>query len=79
MVPSPWSLIHDTRGGCPYVPGYYFSFFNNIALILITNYYFSFFNNTALIIFFLFMWQQIEINNMLNLAVANQQRNDLTA
>ena len=78
MVPSTWSLIHDTRGGCPYVPGYYFSFFNNIALILITNYYFSFFNNTALIIFFLFMWQQIEINNMLNLAVANQQKNDLT-
>ena len=28
--------------------------------------------------FFLFMWQQTEINNMLNLAVANQQRNDLT-
>ena len=29
--------------------------------------------------FFLFLWQQTEINNMLNLAVANQQRNDLTA
>ena len=52
----------------------------NTALILITNYYFSFFNNTALInVFFLFLWQQNEINNMLNLAVANQQRNDLTA
>ena len=25
------------------------------------------------------MWQQTEINNMLNLAVANQQRNDLNA
>ena len=25
------------------------------------------------------MWQQTEISNMLNLAVANQQRNDLTA
>jgi len=24
------------------------------------------------------MWQQTEINNTLNLAVANQQRNDLT-
>ena len=29
--------------------------------------------------FFLFSWQQNEINNMLNLAVANQQRNDFTA
>ena len=28
--------------------------------------------------FFLFPWQQNEINNILNLAVANQQRNDLT-
>ena len=65
-----WSPIHYTRGGCSYVPGYYFSFFNTTALILITNYlhkqntaliliknyYFSFFNNTALInVFFLFM------------------------
>ena len=72
MVPSTWSLIHDTRGGCPYVPGYYFSFFNNTALILITNYYFSFFNNIALIFFFLFMLQETEINNMLNLAGVNQ-------
>ena len=69
MVPSTWSLIHDTRGGCLYVPDYYFSFFNNtalilitnylykqnIALILITNYYFSIFNDTALIIFFFFL------------------------
>ena len=52
----------------------------NTTLILIRNYYFSFFNNTALInVFFLFLWQQNEINNMLNLAVANQQKNDLTA
>ena len=29
--------------------------------------------------FFLFLWQQTEINNMLNLVVANQQMNDLTA
>ena len=94
MVPSKWSPIHNTRGGCLYVPGYCFSLFNNTALILktnylhkqnttlilIRNYYFSFFNNTALInVFFLFLWQQNEINNMLNLAVANQQRNDLTA
>ena len=94
MVQSKWSPIHNTRGGCPYVLGYYFSFFNNTALILITNYlhkqnttlilitnyYFNFFNNTALInIFILFLWQQTEINNMLNLAVANQQMNDLTA
>ena len=64
-----WSPIHNTRGGCPYVPGYYFSFFNNTvlilitnylhkqntALILITNYFFSFFNNIALInVFFSF-------------------------
>ena len=94
MVPSKWSPIHNTKGGCPYVPSYCFSLFNNTALILktnylhkqnttlilIRNYYFSFFNNTALInVFFLFPWQQNEINNMLNLAVANQQRNDLTA
>ena len=93
MVPATWPPIHDIRGGCPYVPSYYFNFFNNtalilitnylhkqnIALILITNYYFSFFNNTALInFFFLFLWQQTEINNMLNLVVANQQMNDLT-
>ena len=80
MVQSKWSPIHNTKGGYPYVPGYYFSFFNNTTLILITNYYFSFLNNTALInIFILFLWQQTEINNMLNLAVANQQRNDFTA
>ena len=68
MVPSTRSLIHDTGGGCPYVLGYYFSFFNNTALmlitnylhkqntvlILITNYYFIYFNNTILIIFFSF-------------------------
>ena len=64
MVQATWSPIHDIRGGCPYVPDYYFSFFNNTALI---NF------------FFLFLWQQTEINNMLNLVVANQQRNDLTA
>ena len=29
--------------------------------------------------FFFFSWQQNEINNMLNLAIANQQRNDFTA
>ena len=95
MVPSTWSPIHDTKGSYPYVPSYYFSFFNNTALILITNYlhkqntaliliinyYFSFFNNTALInvFFFIFLRQQTKINNMLNLAIANQQRNDLTA
>ena len=94
MVPSKWSPIHNTRGSCPHVPGYYFSVFNNTvlilitnylhkqntALILITNYCFRFFNNTALInVFFLFLWQQNEINNMLNLVVANQQMNDLTA
>ena len=66
-----WSFIQDTRGGCPYVLDYYFSFFNNTAQILITNYYFNFFNNTALF-FFLFMWQQTETNNILNLVVANQ-------
>ena len=68
MVPLTWLPIHDTRGGCPYVLGYYFSFFNNIvlilitnylhkqniALILITNYYFRFFNNTAVIHEFFF-------------------------
>ena len=69
MVQATWSPIPDTRGGCPYVPDYYFSFFNNTvlilitndlhkqntALILITNYYFSFFNDTALInVFFFF-------------------------
>ena len=36
--------------------------------------------NTTLInvFFFLFLSQQNEINNMLNLAIANQQRNDFT-
>ena len=29
--------------------------------------------------FNLFLWQQTEINNMLNLAIVNQQMNDLTA
>ena len=29
--------------------------------------------------FYLFLWQQTEINNMLNLAIVNQQMNDLTA
>ena len=77
MVLATWSPIHDTRGSCPYVPGYYFGFFNNIALILITNYLHK--QNTALINFFFFMWQQTKINNILNLAVAHQQRNDLTA
>ena len=79
MIPSTWSSIHNTKGDCPYVPGYYFSVFNNTvlilitnylhkqntALILITNYCFRFFNNTALINVFFFFFYDSKLRSII--------------